>query len=630
MSYPEFVNRLKELGINKRTKKLKVSPNKFYPHKIELETIELLREELDDFGEQLTLASTIGMVRDSIDDISAISPELSDDFKNAVSKIASKISVFNAMAFADYSDLTIGQRYFPTIDAEHEILNVWEKNFMTLCKSANDEIKKKIAAKISDGILTGKNLRSLEIDIKNTCASYSKSKSELIATTEVGKLNTAIARSQSEAAGISYYEWSAAMDGRTRASHAAMDSKICKWGEDKFYYEWELSSATGKRKLVKKSRPKNAYMGAPGTDFRCRCVALPYVPEFEDDYEAERTHEKQEGVVQKHPKNLEPSPEIEILQRKIDILRAADKRHTNRTDVQKQAILNKWEQRVIDRNIGTLKTLDGAINDFKSTSFFDKSLYKKEANVKKIMSDLFDRTDFAVDIKTEYLENVFDRGLLNTFQTGTSGGYKGSSKTIGPIESDHLRLCASHNMFFSKSSGLKCHDKKTIYTKQQLKREEYEKYGHLVDKDKAYSLINQLTWYGNCIVRLKKDNVKDRTTWTYNDSLSVDCQPSRVNNPSSVSFDKLLEKAGKKDVQPVSQSSIHPFDDFVQNNAPTFYIELQYHGKLTKDDIESIVLKKKPCLNNKETITPELAKKYINSGIEIWYITKGVAKKYQP
>lgn len=88
------------------------------------------------------------------------------------------------------------------------------------------------------------------------------------------------------------------MDGRTRESHAIMDGKICKWGDDDGYYEWVTDEKTGKRKLKRFERPKSAYHGAPGTDFRCRCVSIAYVPEFEDDYEAEREDRPIQGVTQ--------------------------------------------------------------------------------------------------------------------------------------------------------------------------------------------------------------------------------------------------------------------------------------------------------------------------------------------
>ena len=132
--------------------------------------------------------------------------------------------------------------------------------------------------------------------VRNACGTFAASKAELIARTETGKLNTAIARNQMESAGIEYYEWGAAMDGRTRESHALMDGRICKWGDDSHCYEW--TDGRDGRRLKRVARPKGAYEGAPGTDFQCRCVAIPYVPEYERGYDRGRAKGPVRGVVQ--------------------------------------------------------------------------------------------------------------------------------------------------------------------------------------------------------------------------------------------------------------------------------------------------------------------------------------------
>jgi SPP1 gp7 family putative phage head morphogenesis protein len=299
MSYPDFVNRLKELKLKKKGARKKVAPNKFYPHKIELQTVELIREELKDYCSRLQEAAFNGSVNDGVEDVVKVLGDVPDKFKERVEVLAHEVSAFNSLAFAEFSELTIGERYFPNSANQEEIIAAWTDNFVNLCKSANEEIRKKVASKVSDGVLSGKNIREVRDDVRNMCTSFTSSKADLIAVTEVGKLNSAIERCQCEDAGIDYYEWSAAMDGRTRESHALMDGKICKWGDDDHYWEWETGE-DGKRKLVRKNRTEKMYHGAPGTDFRCRCVALPYVPEYEDDYEAERENGEQRGVVQTH------------------------------------------------------------------------------------------------------------------------------------------------------------------------------------------------------------------------------------------------------------------------------------------------------------------------------------------
>lgn len=303
--FPEFVDTLKKLHLKKKGNRPKVSPQKFYPSQVELQTQELLREELGEYAYKLQNAAMVSGVQ-GVYNVPGAVPQ---GFDEKVQRVAEEVSLFNMKAFANFSELAVGERYFPGGSEQREvILNTWSENFVNLCKSTNEEMRKKVAGVVSDGVLGGRNIRDLTKDIQNTCKEFSRSKAELIATTEVGKLNTAIARNQSESAGIQYYEWSAAMDGRTRESHAVMDGKICKWGDDDHYYAWETDPNTGKRKLVRKPRPGNAYKGAPGTDFRCRCTALPYVPEYEDDYEAERPKGPQQGVTQELPEEKAPEP----------------------------------------------------------------------------------------------------------------------------------------------------------------------------------------------------------------------------------------------------------------------------------------------------------------------------------
>ena len=290
--FPDFVNTLKKLHLKRKGNRPKVAPQKFYPAQVELQTQELIREELGEYGYRLADAAAKGGVQ-GVYDVPGAVPQ---GFDEKVQRVAEAVSMFQVRAFANFSELAVGERYFPGGNEQRDIiLNTWSDNFVNLCKSTNEEMRKKVAGVVSDGVLGGRNIRDLTKDIQNACSEFTRNKAELIATTEVGKLNTAIARNQSESAGIEFYEWSAAMDGRTRESHAVMDGKICKWGDDDGFYAWEQGE-DGQRKLRRHKRPESAYKGAPGTDFRCRCVALPYVPEYEDDYVRETS--TQRGVVQ--------------------------------------------------------------------------------------------------------------------------------------------------------------------------------------------------------------------------------------------------------------------------------------------------------------------------------------------
>lgn len=85
---------------------------------------------------------------------------------------------------------------------------------------------------------------------------------------------------QAADAGIDYYEWGSVMDGRTRPAHQRMDGRFCRYGEPDTWYTYE-----GGRMVRHEREPDGECVhGMPGSDFQCRCVAMPYFPELEADY----------------------------------------------------------------------------------------------------------------------------------------------------------------------------------------------------------------------------------------------------------------------------------------------------------------------------------------------------------
>lgn len=154
-------------------------------------------------GDRLRLAAEHGLptfANDDASDVTRADESLTPDFFERLKEVANKVVDFNTNAFAGLSELSVGERYFATANDGDRIVEAWAENFMTLCKSANAELKKKVSLELSRRVMEG--------------------------------------------------------------------------------------------------RPKAAYHGAPGTDFQCRCVAMPYVPEYGDDYEREREKGPVQGVTQ--------------------------------------------------------------------------------------------------------------------------------------------------------------------------------------------------------------------------------------------------------------------------------------------------------------------------------------------
>lgn len=331
MTFAEFVKNLRTLNLKRKGQRPKMNPNKFYPSQAELQTQEVMREELNNYADKLEKAASTGEVAK----VYAVPGAVPDGFREVVEGLAEQVSEFQMRSFSNFSELTVGERFFPSQEHKDQILSTWTENFVNQCKSTNEEMRKKVAGVVSDGVLEGRNLRDITKEVKQTCSDFTDNKAELIATTEVGKLNSAIAKDQAKSAGIEFYQWAAAMDGRTRESHAVMDGKICKWGDDDGYYKWVIDEKTGKKKLKRFPRPKEAYKGAPGTDFRCRCVAIAYVPEFEDDYEEERTSGPIRGVTQGKHADPETKKMLEELAR-TQVMNRLEKRERKSLDVAKK------------------------------------------------------------------------------------------------------------------------------------------------------------------------------------------------------------------------------------------------------------------------------------------------------
>lgn len=306
-------------------------------------------------------------------------------------------------------------------------------------------------------------------------------------------------------------------------------------------------------------------------------------------------------------------------------LAMAAQRHAARTQDEIDEIQRRWNERLdrvrssetyeqLKARLGadlpkTLLQYQEALRQYPSR-YQDAALLRRQKEVNALMRKLMQDNDYGMEIKHEYLESVFDKGFLNTFQTGKSGGYEGSNKTSGAIEKDHGRLVMAHRMFDPRHRG---DISGRTYTGPQLQREEYEKYGHLIDRDKTVAYDeNQISQYGDVQVRFKKRDVTP--TWTFDDSLSTTgsyYQPSLCSDPQVHSFDDDGVSIAKGD----KWGKLAEW----QRDHSTRYIELQYHGKLTIDMVESLTFGRNPG----DLISADLIDRMMSKGIEIWYRKSG-------
>lgn len=238
----------------------------------------------------------------------------------------------------------------------------------------------------------------------------------------------------------------------------------------------------------------------------------------------------------------------------------------------------------------TLENLDDVIEAFKKTSFHSDKWVKTDADKKEVsetMKQFFKENDFGMMIDSKNLDSVLESGFKNQFETFSSGGslVSHSLETIqrmeeegikvdwstykivekdgkkfaikvgkdGQIHENDSRLRMSHKLFIGNMPLEE--DRSSLvsasYKGEQLPRNAYEKYGMVLDRDKRTSIKDAPDFYGDVQVRFKKRNIENRTTWTAGDSLNgltsnSILQPSRVTNPSYVSFKKTMTKKPHK------------------------------------------------------------------------------------
>ena len=190
----------------------------------------------------------------------------------------------------------------------------------------------------------------------------------------------------------------------------------------------------------------------------------------------------------------------------------------------------------------------------------------------------------------------------------------------------------------------------TYGTSPELPAEQYEVYGYMSHGDmvREADLANKdnivgqgVGQYGQVIVKLKKDAMRNRVTTTLGDSLSGfnDSHCSDVDMPDLMSVgakhrSDLIVEAYKYNMK--KQNGENPpapdLNQILQFSAAP-YMELQYHGQVTIDDIESITLlsdfqkNEKNKFNTDTDIPADLVQKLKEKGIKATYVKGG--KEYE-
>lgn len=499
----------------------------------------------------------------------------------AIVSIARNIGEFNKREMDAFRKIAVGDAFVQDEPWVEKTLQDWAQNQVSLITKATDDMRDAVARRVRDGVKHGKINREIESQIMQDLPGISKRRAQIIARDQASKLNASLSEGRMKDAGLETYIWETAYDERVRGlpggkypkalpSHWAMQGKICRWDDPTVYRnakgEWE-------------KRPANCPYTTPGTEILCRCVALPNWDELEEveaagpEVKAQREIERAQEAIEKaataagyiNPSNpalaafvQEEARAKTALENLLAVVTGAAKKPAA------VAVVAKPKKK--EKAPPTLENLEATIKkadkNWKHWNADERARYAEK------LVELFENSDFGMNVPRtndrgdDVIAAIFGSHFKNQMETKTGEG----------LVDVAYRKRASETLFGTKLA--------------KTKDAEFEKYGFLMDKDmykQATSGIADQYWrYGDGVqVRFKKDMVK--TTFTIGDSLGAGLTPSYTSDPKVVSsrnahINRVLALTETKSAAEATRS------------LGTSYIELQYHGNLTPDMVESVFI----------------------------------------
>lgn len=220
---------------------------------------------------------------------------------------------------------------------------------------------------------------------------------------------------------------------------------------------------------------------------------------------------------------------------------------------------------------------------------------------KKVLQEgiqaVIDSNAYSMRVNAKDMQKIINGGFKNQFETGSSGGTLSHSR----------RKTISKKLFGAEVD--------------EMKISEFEKYGYLGSKDiRADYKSSATSQYGKTIVKFKKDRLKDRVTYTVDDSLTNGIYDEviggKIGDECSISgvpvfnTGDLIEYFKESDLAAIDNA-----DELAQLMGCRYW-EIQFHGKLTIDDVESICFTK----TDRDIVTNETIKQLKEHKIKVYEI----------
>lgn len=139
------------------------------------------------------------------------------------------------------------------------LYDAWAAENVALIESIPAQFFAEIEAKVKDAVSSGRLTRDVVKEIQGRYG-VAKSRAELIARDQIGKLNGQLTQQRQTSLGITEYVWSTSKDERVRDMHRDLEGTRQRWDDP------PITNPKGDR-------------NHPGGDYQCRCVAVAVLPE---------------------------------------------------------------------------------------------------------------------------------------------------------------------------------------------------------------------------------------------------------------------------------------------------------------------------------------------------------------
>lgn len=226
----------------------------------------------------------------------------------------------------------------------------------------------------------------------------------------------------------------------------------------------------------------------------------------------------------------------------------------------------------------TAKTLDKFDSHRASAiegSLIDDLTDQEKKDTVDMLTEVFDKGAIRVARSPKSFGGIIDNGYKSQIETGTGG-------TGAAID---------------KEGRKEVSDK--MYGHGGLADNEYEKCGYLGFKDEAEDYNDSShPFYGSMTYTLKKDRMEDKMTYTYGDSLNRSYRlrsagyggkyPTIEGMTTLYDADEVREAINAYKRYKKGEISYAEMFKKIRRNASNQYIELQFHGPVTVEDIEKV------------------------------------------